>query len=566
MLVAGALSTLVVANVSYENSPTPYAVELPPAPPTPPISERVVLLVSDGLRYDMSLQLPTISALSRRGDAAMFRAQTQVPSLSLPGWTALGTGAGPTVSGVRTNGYKASPVPVESLFQTASRVGMKTALAGGATEWDQLFAGQPSETYVEPSPDSHDVEGDRGSDPLIRNALAGPAGFALVYYPAVDEVSHAYGATSDEAARTMLALDQRVSAIARQMDLSRQTLIVTSDHGHMDRGGHGGYEDLSRGSTLLMVGKGIHPSPVREVSQLDVAPTVAALLGIPRPRDGEGMPVISAIDAESGVKSRIETVHNASLRARLRADYSVIGRRAAPDASVEVLKEQIASVSWTRATGEILIRLPVGILVVGLFALALMLAGGLDSRSVGAAAIYVGIVVFGVAMTGFTLSISWMSTPQDTITLYGTLIGSTILALALGGAIVGFGRPGRAWREALRFTTVGALVISVSACSLMVYYGPITSWRLPDLRFAIALFFLPVVSLVVATVALPITAGMAALGGKLGSTGSIRTGDASAKGSSERIESESEASESADNLDASDDDGDADSGSEKNAQ
>lgn len=514
-VAAGALSTLLSAYHSYETSPSPYSAPLPEVPATAPISGRVVIVLSDGLRPDVAAEMKNIGSLARRPDASYHTARTAVPSLSLPGWTAIVTGAGPLVSGVRTNAFEGSPVPVESLFETARRAGKRTAIAGAATEWEQLFRGQPNEVYLAPFPSGQGSAGEKESDPLVAKAMAGPAELMLLYYPAVDDASHYHGPFSDDGVAAMLGVDRRVGEIAGQLDFERDTLIVTSDHGHIDEGGHGGNEQLARDATLLMVGKGIAKSGPDVVSQTDIAPTIAVLLGIGRPRDAEGMPLFGSISAEGAVQAEAARIHEAALRRRLAASYEVISDKPAPDASVEVLRDRISEASWSRAVSEGIGRLPIGLLVVGALALITHLAGGLRAKSVGAALVCMGLAALAVWSSGFTWSMSYFNVSGDETGLLLATIGATLIGMAVAGLIVGNRTTSGAWRQAVSVSAVIFLICGISASLLMIYYGPTTSWRMPDLRFSWAMFIIPTIVAVASVGGIPIAAATAALAHKV---------------------------------------------------
>jgi hypothetical protein len=59
------------------------------------------------------------------------------PSLSMPGWTAIGTGAWPEQSGITSN-FTIRTVALDTLFTAAQREGLTTALVGGQA-WHQLY-------------------------------------------------------------------------------------------------------------------------------------------------------------------------------------------------------------------------------------------------------------------------------------------------------------------------------------------------------------------------------------------------------------------------------------------
>jgi hypothetical protein len=88
------------------------------------------------------------------------------------------------------------------------------------------------------------------------------------------------------------------------------TLVIVSDHGHVDRGGHGGIDNVLREVPLIIYHKGsglgrqlppqtqlpsFLPRFDRPVGfngplydNTDIAPTICALLGLPAPRTGQG--------------------------------------------------------------------------------------------------------------------------------------------------------------------------------------------------------------------------------------------------------------------------------------
>ena len=97
---------------------------------------------------------------------------------------------------------------------------------------------------------------------------------------------------------------RRIEALVRDLDAAT-TLLIASDHGTVDAGGSGGSEPTSvdvpliayrAGSQLGLGAANIKTPPlgVRRTDgwrTVDVAPTIAALLGVPVPRQSEGVPI-----------------------------------------------------------------------------------------------------------------------------------------------------------------------------------------------------------------------------------------------------------------------------------
>jgi hypothetical protein len=118
-----------------------------------------------------------------------------------------------------------------------------------------------------------------------------------IHFQQTDNDAHDYGAKSLQYKNSALTIDRQIGRIAVSMDFDNSVLIITSDHGHMDRGGHGGTEKEAIVVPLILVGKSIKPyhkhiefdykSPVI-AEQTDISVTVSALLGIPPPLSSQG--------------------------------------------------------------------------------------------------------------------------------------------------------------------------------------------------------------------------------------------------------------------------------------
>jgi len=120
----------------------------------------------------------------------------------------------------------------------------------------------------------------------------------------VDRAGHARGvgeAYRDAAA----AVDRMLRAALAKLDWSRDTAIITADHGHVAPGGHGGDEPEVSHVPLVMAGAGIVPgAAARDARSIDVAPTVAALLGVPAPGHAEGRALVELLALDPAAAAR----------------------------------------------------------------------------------------------------------------------------------------------------------------------------------------------------------------------------------------------------------------------
>ena len=79
-----------------------------------------------------------------------------------------------------------------------------------------------------------------------------------------------------------------MAEIAATLDLSQDTLFVASDHGQIDRGGHGGQDPITLVEPWVLAGAGVKSGSYGDVQQVNVAPTLAALLGANIPASAQG--------------------------------------------------------------------------------------------------------------------------------------------------------------------------------------------------------------------------------------------------------------------------------------
>lgn len=478
------------ARFSIANPGNPFAAQLPPAVAAPPLTERVVLVLQDGLRDDLARSLPTISELARRSDSAFHRALTGVPSLSTPGRVALLCGTGPDVSGITLNESRGT-VDVECLFQTVAAVGKESVAVGVRPSFARRYQ-TPSTRIIEARPEPFEhapAEDPLRFDPALE-ALDYPSAFVYIDLVDYDSNAHEHGAFSPQALEAAARFDDFVRRLASRMDFSRETLIVTSDHGHIDAGGHGGYELLSRQSPLLMIGSGIGGGSTTDVSQIDIAPTIAALIGVPRPRDSRGDPIMDSLRGPAETLLEIDRTQNAALVRRLEAEFAYITNGPAPSGTPEVLRSEIEAVRWRRGVSEALRRIPLAtgiLIIVGVLA---YLANGIERPQLLAALAVTGCVFLALLMVGFRGSISFFNTPADESLFFLAVCSGLGVGVLIGGVSVGLGDDSgkgqtTAARLALGFLSAIFLAMGTILAVYVIWYGSRYTWRMPDLRAAL---------------------------------------------------------------------------------
>lgn len=353
------LGLITFNSLRYYNSPytenSPHVGPLPAGKPGQAVSKRVILIVIDALRDDTSRKLPTINKLRNEGaDRVSVVGQ---PSFSLPGWTVIGTGAWQEQSSFTTN-FPKNHIQLDTIFLAAKRAGLKTALVG-SSEWGQLYdvGVDLSDTPADPNIDApdhyknmdHILAYDTELEKRGLEALKSNPDFALLYTTGVDSAGHGYGGASPEYLHAAMNSDDYIAQVMAQVDLNTTTVIITSDHGQIDKnwdggGGHGGWEPIVLRSPLVAVGMGIQPGQYSDAAQADIAPTIATLLGLAIPTHNQGNILLDMINTPDVVKAARAIDNADQIANRYQSMLQVIGSDAKVDrSSIEQAQAKLAT-------------------------------------------------------------------------------------------------------------------------------------------------------------------------------------------------------------------------------
>ena len=456
---------------------SPYRFEIASGSETAPLTEEVVLVVVDGLREDVAHTLPTFQAVAE--DGSWLTAQTSQPSLSLPGWTLLTSGAPPEMSGVTTNWYD-GPVRVDSLFTSARRAGVTTSIVGHSA-WQQLYGQVVTEGWFGGKDNAaSDEEVGRQAIRIIRELHPE---LLVVHLPDVDNTGHSLGVGPEYRE----AAERADAVIARVLEEAGKdaTIILTSDHGHIDAGGHGGSEDVVTTTPLVVGGPGTVIGASGEVSQADVAPTVAALLGLSRPTHATGTVLVGLFDTSESIREEIEQAHAQSAAAFYGRAARVLGGEAHDAVSFERLQD-------AKARRSTLIRFP--LVVLALIAATVLVV--FATRHLHGGALMVGLLVFAAVWAGLffgrglSFSFSLFNT-EDQISgfLLSRTLDSVIAGVAAGlvtGIIAGRRAALGGFRHGLGLVGWIVLVLGALVGAFVVVYGTSFTWGLPNLTAAFA--------------------------------------------------------------------------------
>ena len=312
----------------------------------------VLLVVIDGLRADVAATLPF---LSRLGDAGA-RAATwdDPPTYSAAQYVALLAGVPPRDSGVRTN-ETLRAAGVDDVARRARVAGMHTAVVSTCVDWWRRLFPESFESAEVMA--SRDITAEVGR-------LRKRGGLLVVHLCGVDDAGHAHGARSTEYAVAAAAADSMTAALADAWGWPRADVVVTADHGHRDRGGHGGEEPEVRASFVVAAGPDVQPGArVVDARNVNLAPTLAALLNAAPPATASGRVLVDFLRVPAASREALVAA-DAERRAHVSAAVAA-GRASRPPSAAPASSGRSRSPCWrccsSRASvHRFLVRSPAG--------------------------------------------------------------------------------------------------------------------------------------------------------------------------------------------------------------
>ncbi|KAF5454414.1 hypothetical protein F2P56_024082 [Juglans regia] len=283
--------------------------------------DRLILMVIDGLPAEFVLgkdhqpppkalmkAMPYTQSLLANGVAIGYHAKAAPPTVTMPRLKAMVSGAIGGFLDVAFN-FNTQALLDDNLLGQFFSVGWKMVMLGDET-WLKLFPrlfmrhdGVSSFFVKDTVQVDHNVSRHLG-DELSRDDWH----LLILHYLGLDHVGHIGGRNSILMAPKLLEMDELVkmihtSIIANQDNGQGRTLLaVVSDHGMTDNGNHGGSSYDETDSLALFIGLKNHASEhasytVNTVYQVDIAPTLALIFGVPIPKNNVGVLISGTFDS-----------------------------------------------------------------------------------------------------------------------------------------------------------------------------------------------------------------------------------------------------------------------------
>lgn len=263
---------------------------------------RLVFVLIDAFRWDFSEipeHMPYITKLRRSNQATVLTGRCHPPTATMPRVKALMTGSIPNYIDVILN-LGSNIVKEDNLIHQAVKNDQKVVFYGDEV-WLDLF---PDKFLRQEGTTSFFVSDYTEVDLNVTRNIANEMvendwDILILHYLGLDHIGHLTGPSSPLVPVKLKEMDAVIASLhqnLQQWDLEHPQepsyLVVVGDHGMHDSGSHGGATLGEILVSLIMIENAANNNSFSgrpEVSQVDIAATLAVLLGLPIPKSSLGV-------------------------------------------------------------------------------------------------------------------------------------------------------------------------------------------------------------------------------------------------------------------------------------
>ena len=255
---------------------------------------KVHLILVDGMRPDAleKCSNPYIKELLGKSLYSL-KAQTVFPSVTLPCHMSLFHSVEPTRHGVSTNTYMPQVRPINGICEQLKLKGRRSAMfynwpelrdltRPGSVMYDVLVAGFDK---------GYEYANEKICAAAINCVKTENPDFCFTYLGWTDEAGHGKGWMGEE---YLHSIDESFKCIEKIIDAVTEDCItiIVADHGGHDRT-HGTLEPEDMLIPVIIYGKDVTPGVIdKEISIMDIAPTVTKLLECDNAPEWEGKSIL----------------------------------------------------------------------------------------------------------------------------------------------------------------------------------------------------------------------------------------------------------------------------------
>ncbi|KAM0745944.1 alkaline phosphatase-like protein [Meredithblackwellia eburnea MCA 4105] len=299
------------------------------------VHSRLAFILVDALRIDLVFNeektMPFVASLVKSGKGLPFTAIAQPPTVTLPRLKALTTGSNPTFLDAMLNiAEDSSAAVLENVDSWVRQLALGSATDSklepkkkvvffGDDTWLRLFpenwfaASEGVSSFFVSDTKTVDTNVTRHLNGYLREDADWDA--LILHYLGLDHVGHLGGPQSPLMRPKLLEMDAVVERVFKHLEKAdardgrSSLLVLVGDHGMSEMGNHGGSTEGETSAALLLASttpghssisatytypaSGYHRHEV--VNQIDVVPTLAALLGFGIPTNSMGRVVETAL-------------------------------------------------------------------------------------------------------------------------------------------------------------------------------------------------------------------------------------------------------------------------------
>ncbi len=510
----------IASNYAYR-SPLQFTAPEPGAQLGESSTRRLVIVLVDALRYDTSLKtetMPVLAQLRQQGASAIMHSRP--PSYSEPGYSTLLTGAWPEINDGPTINLDYEEIPTftqDNLFSAAKRAGLRTGISG--YYWFEKLVPQQDVdvSFYTPGEDAAaDHEVVDAALPWLDDETPG------VYLIHIDQVDyaghHEGGAASENWLAAANRSDSLIGEILDKLDLSQDTLVVFSDHGQIDAGGHGGQDPVTLLEPFVIAGKSVIPGTYPDIQMVDVAPTLAVIIGANLPASTQGQVQATMLELPTQVTAALPELTKNQQTALAQAYLQAVNPKAnvilATSSQVGDYQSVLSQVRSTRLFKERVLRaIPAALILAALVTLLIKLrkSGSLKWVLAG----FITTVLFNLryaVINQRTYSLSSVTGELDLILYVGitSLVSFLVAWLVIMLTARAFQMPpARSTLFTLGVGLTSIFVLFLPVIFSFVLNGVLVTWTLPD-YLASFIALLGLIQILVVAVLTPVFAGLSA--------------------------------------------------------
>lgn len=272
----------------------------------PPLTQRLAFVLLDGLRFDVATDGRRMPQLAERfRSSAGSELWAEPISMTASAALVFGTGGHAGIDQAIRN-ETSLPTLFEDLFTIARAARLRTGTVGDPV-WTGLY---PSAWDVTRAEDPHQLAVGVGDDEArfleaaALQAIQPTVDVAVYHFATPDHMAHGYGIASPVYETYIASFDALLATFLGRF-AHDTTVIVLGDHGATMSGIHGSDTEEQRRTFMLAYGPGIIAGPrsLPRVDDIDLAPTMTALLGIATPRHSRGQPLVSWLDVSDDTRA-----------------------------------------------------------------------------------------------------------------------------------------------------------------------------------------------------------------------------------------------------------------------